>query len=278
MNGDQPVRRATTGVRLLAVRGDHHLEKPDDVVTEEPLEIRAGADRTPVAVTMRTPGHDFELAVGFLVTEGLIAPDAVRTVGYCEAVEAEQRYNVVTVVTRGDTDIRSRSFTTTASCGVCGKASIDDVEVRCDPLMPNSAPRVDAATVALLPDRMRSAQRVFGRTGGLHAAALFDADGELQLLREDIGRHNAVDKLVGHVCLNHTFPLSDAILMVSGRISFEIVQKAAVARIPVLCAVSAPSSLAVDAARRLGLTLVGFVRDDSCNVYTHPNRIRLPQV
>jgi len=225
-------------------------------------------------VTMRTPGGDFELAVGFLFTEGLIGPNDVRQVAYCDDVDAEgQRYNVITValVERFDEQALHRNFFATSSCGVCGKAALEDVEVRCAPIPLGF--RVAADTILELPDRLRAAQRVFDRTGGLHASGLFTADGDAVGAREDVGRHNAVDKVVGEQLLAGALPLADRILQVSGRVSFEIVQKAAVAGIPVLSAVGAPSSLAVDAARRLGVTVVGFVRDGGCNIYTYPERV-----
>jgi len=245
------------------------------------MEIRvegAGQEAVQVAVTMRTPGGDFELAAGFLFTEGLIrGHDDVARVSYCEELEAEQQqYNVVTVeLTRPfDADaLKQRSFFSNSSCGVCGKASLEDIEVRCAPVAPG--PVVARDPIVSLPDRLRKAQRVFEQTGGLHAAGLFDAKGTLLGLREDVGRHNAVDKLVGDALLAGGLPLSDRILQVSGRVSFEIVQKAAVAGIPIVSAVSAPSSLAVEAADRLGMTVVGFVREGRFNVYSHPERVDL---
>jgi FdhD protein len=293
-----PVRRPVTAVRVLAVRPDRAVVKPDDVVTEEPMEIRvaglapgsrrvsagiqpAGAERdagTAVAVTMRTPGHDFELAAGFLFGEGLIDATEALSVRYCDLpADQAQEFNVVTVGLARAFDVgdRARRFTTTSSCGTCGKASIDQVEVACAPLPVDPDPhrRVSASVLAGLPGRLRAGQRVFGRTGGLHAAALFSVDGELAVLREDVGRHNAVDKVVGHERLAGRLPVEDRILLVSGRVSFEIVQKAAMAGIAVLGAVSAPSSLAVEAADRLGVTVAGFIRDGNCNVYTHADRI-----
>ncbi len=245
------------------------------------MEIRVhgpGQEPEALAVTMRTPGNDFELAVGFCATEGLLAsPTDLDSVAYCLAGEGEQEYNVVTVKLRRPVDLHGheRSFVANASCGLCGKTSLDQVEQRCDPVGPG--PVVTRSVIATLPDRLRDAQDVFAVTGGLHASARFTPVGELVTSREDVGRHNALDKLIGHALLDDRLPLSDAVLMVSGRVSFEIVQKAAVAGIPVLCAVSAPSSLAVDAARRLGQTLVGFVRGESANVYTHPERVDLEQ-
>jgi FdhD protein len=244
---------------------------------EEPMEIRVGtpgADQQPVAVTMRTPGSDFELAVGFLITEGVIdSVAAVRSVRYCDVPRAEQQYNVVTVDLDRPVDLSAatRTFYTTSSCGVCGKASLDAIEVRCAPV--SDGPQVAAEVIRALPGRLRDAQRLFDRTGGLHAAGLFNPDGELVVLREDVGRHNALDKVVGERALADALPLAGHVLMVSGRVSFEIVQKAAVAGIPIVCAVSAPSSLAVDAGRRFGMTIVGFVRDDRFNVYSGTERI-----
>ena len=263
---------------VIAVRGGVARRRRDRLAGEEPLEIRAGGpgqEAEPVAVTMRTPGHDFELAAGFLATEGLLAPGGLVEVRYCGLGDGEQRFNVVTVRTREpfDAGARRRAIPATAACGICGTASLDAVEVRCAPVPPG--PRVAASTLLGLPGALRAGQRVFDRTGGLHAAGLFDADGELLALREDVGRHNAVDKLVGRALLAGELPLSDRLLMLSGRAGFEIVQKAAVAGIPVVCAVSAPSSLAVDAAERLGLTLVGFLRGDGFNVYAGEERIDL---
>ena len=277
MSAPEQVRRNVTPVRVVAVHGDARSERADALATEEPLEIRAqgpGQDGQRVAVTMRTPGGDFELAAGFLFTEGLVTPDDVRRVAYCDDLDDdEQRYNVVTVTLAHpfDAERLSRNFYATSSCGVCGKASLDDIAVRCDVVPPGFT--VAADVLVSMPDRLREAQRVFDRTGGLHAAGLFDAEGSVLSVREDVGRHNAVDKVIGEQLLAGRVPLADRVLQVSGRASFEIVQKAAVAGIPVVSAVSAPSSLAVDAGERLGVTVVGFVRDGRCNVYTHPDRI-----
>ena len=255
----EAVRTSVARARVVSIRGGRLDEGVDLLATEEPLEIRAhgpGQEPVRVAVTMRTPGHDFELAAGFLLTEGLIDAGAVATIAYCEDPDA-QRYNVVTVRTRSAFDLGSaeRNFFATSSCGICGKAALEAVAVRCAPLAPG--PLVSSDTLIALPDRLREGQRIFGRTGGVHAAGLFSAAGELLLLREDVGRHNAVDKVVGARELGDPHS-GGAILMVSGRLSFEIVQKAAVAGIPVLCGVSAPTSLAVAAARDLGVTLVGL--------------------
>jgi FdhD protein len=280
MDGPANIRRTVTAARVLAVRSDRHLEMPDQLATEEPMEIRVagpGEESQPIAVTMRTPGHDFELAVGFLRTEGIIRSfNDVASVRYCVMPQGEeQRFNTVTVDLRAPyvPNGPARNFGINSSCGVCGKATLDQVELECPIIGPG--PQVRASLIAALPDRLRQAQRLFEQTGGLHAAAVFDVAGELGCLREDVGRHNAVDKVVGHAFLADELPLSEAILQVSGRVSFEIVQKAAMAGIAVLAAVSAPSSLAVEAAGRLGMTVAGFVRDGTFNVYSHPERITL---
>jgi FdhD protein len=272
----EPLRKNVTPVRVVALGAGTRSERADALATEEPMEIRAhgaGQEAVRVAVTMRTPGGDFELAVGFLFTEGLIRPGDVRQVAYCDDVEQEQRYNVITVALaeRFDETVLHRNFFATSSCGVCGKAALEDVEVRCAPIPPGFS--VPVGTIVELPDRLRSAQRVFDRTGGLHAAGLFSDDGQLVSVREDVGRHNAIDKVIGEQVLAGAVPISELIVQVSGRVSFEIVQKAAVAGIPVVSAVGAPSSLAVDAAERLGVTVIGFVRDGRCNVYTHAGRV-----
>jgi FdhD protein len=253
--------------------------RSDEVATEEPLEIRVthrGVEHR-VAVTMRTPGNDFELAIGFLFSEGMIRNrEDFAKISYCASGPPEQLYNQVTVdLTVGapfDPEQMQRNFYTTSSCGVCGKASLEAVKVQC-PLLPDG-PEVDHEVFSALPKKLRARQRIFERTGGLHAAGLFDAQGELKLLREDVGRHNAVDKVIGKLVMDGKVPASNQILQVSGRTSFEIVQKAAVAGIPIVSAVSAPSSLAVSLAEELKMTLVGFVRGDSFNVYAGPRRIR----
>jgi FdhD protein len=273
------VRRAVTARRVQQVNGEGARERPDQLVTEEPMEVRVqGPDQPPeaLAVTMRTPGADFELAVGLCRTEGVLADAAdLAGVAYCLEGEGDQHYNVVTVTLRHQVDLEPlrRRLVANASCGVCGKTTLEQIEADCPPVAPG--PRVTRSTILSLPDRLRAAQSVFDATGGLHAAARFDADGQLVAVREDVGRHNALDKLIGHALLDDDLPLADEALLVSGRVSFEIVQKAAVAGVPVLCAVSAPSSLAVQAADRLGQTVVGFLRDTGFNVYSHPDRIDL---
>jgi FdhD protein len=271
------IRKPTTPARVKAWAEGRWRDRPDRLVTEEPMEIRIdapGHDVRALAVVMRTPGHDFELAVGFCITEGILDSGAdLAEVRYCMGPDAEQEYNVVTVATRRPVDLegRTRDFVSGASCGVCGKATLDQLEVDCAPL--GTGPTVPMATVLELPDRLRAGQAVFDATGGLHAAGLAHADGTVEQVREDVGRHNAVDKLVGHAALAGTLPLDSTILVVSGRASFEIVQKAARAGITTVVAVSAPSSLAVATAQRFGMTLVGFVRDGGANVYTGDHRI-----
>lgn len=272
------VRRNVTGVKVVAVHDGQSADRPDRLATEEPMEIRVGGpgdEAKPIAITMRTPGGDFELAAGFLFTEGIIRSKAeLAQVSYCEDLEPEeQHYNVVTVrlAREFDPDEVRRNFYTSSSCGICGKASLEELEVKCEPIAPG--PVVAGTVISGLPDSLRKAQRVFEQTGGLHASGLFDPKGELLSLREDVGRHNAVDKLIGEELLAGRLPLSERILQVSGRVSFEIVQKAAVAGVPIISAVSAPSSLAVQAAAEFGMTVVGFVRDGRFNVYSRPERI-----
>lgn len=273
----EPLRRNVANTRVVTVTGGIRTGRTDTLAAEEPMEIRvAGPDQelSSVAVTMRTPGGDFELAVGFLFTEGLIGRYDVQRVAYCDNLPGEdQRYNVVSVNLERpfDPELLRRNFYATSSCGICGKAALDDIEVRCAPVGPG--PEVPASVLAGLPDELRTAQKLFERTGGLHGAGLFTPEGEILSAREDVGRHNAVDKVIGEQLLAGRLPLADRILQVSGRVSFEIVQKAAVAGIPIVAAVSAPTSLAVEAGERFGQTIVGFVRDGRLNVYTHPERI-----
>ncbi len=275
------VGRVTSRTPVLRIRGSQHTTRPDTVASEEPLEIRLGG--TPLAVTMRTPGDDFDLVHGFLATEGVIGSlDDVSSLRYCDSVDDSGRntYNVVDVdlapgVEAPDTAL-DRNFYTTSSCGVCGKASIDAIRTRTVFDIGADETRLTLQTLLALPDRLRAAQAVFDRTGGLHAAGLFTAEGELVALREDVGRHNAVDKVVGDAVRAGRLPLAGHVLMVSGRSSFELTQKAAMAGVPVLAAVSAPSSLAVELAESTGVTLIGFLRGDGCNVYAHTRRLVLP--
>ena len=272
--------RHVTSTKVVAVRGAELEVRDDLVVGEEPLEIRAAGPRqdpVSVAVTMRTPGYEDELAIGFLTSEGLIRDNEILGVKYGDpGVMAEPDDSVLVRLARrfDPSTVAQRNFVATASCGICGKASIDDVAVRCEPL-PRGLPVVARSVIISLPDRLREAQAAFDRTGGLHAAGLFETDGRLVAVREDVGRHNALDKLIGSRVRARELPLWDRILMVSGRVSFEIVQKAAVAGVAVVCAVSAPSDLAVRLADRLGVTLVGFLRGDGFNVYSHDGRIDL---
>lgn len=278
-DGLRPLRRASERVVVTRVREGRAARAGDVLAGEEPLEIRVAAPGRPprsLAVVMRTPGHDFELAAGFLLTEGVVDDaDAVTRIAYCDEPAGEQRYNVVTVsvgVAVPEEAFARRSYAS-ASCGICGKTSIDEVAVACAPIP--SGPRVPAGVLHRLPDGLRARQRIFDRTGGVHAAGLFDVSGAVVAVREDVGRHNAMDKLVGRALLDGDVPLSWGIVAVSGRVSFEIVQKAARAGVPVLCAVSAPSSLAVTAAQRLGITVAGFVRDGGFNLYSHPERVEV---
>jgi FdhD protein len=279
---DKIRRGSKTKTRVRVVEDGRARIRPDTLATEEPMELRLISDslKQTVAVTMRTPGADFELAAGFLYGEGIVSsPDDIEKISYCvdADLDAEQRYNIVNVELRGhDHDLRSlqRHFYTTSACGVCGKESLEQLELRGCPVIP-SGPGVAPETIYSLPEKLREAQGLFEATGGLHAAALFDAGGNLIALREDVGRHNATDKLVGWALLERRLPLSDHIVMVSGRSSFEIMQKCLAAGVPVVCAISAPSSLAVDVARRFDMTLVGFLRGNRFNVYSGSERIHL---
>ncbi|MDQ0964499.1 FdhD protein [Streptomyces sp. B4I13] len=271
--------RVTERRRVLRIRDGAPSTRPDTLVAEEPMEIRL--DGRPLAVTMRTPGDDFALAAGFLVSEGVVSRASdVTNIVYCAGAthDGGNTYNVVDVrlapgVPLPDITLE-RNVYTTSSCGLCGKASLDAVRTTARWPIADAPPvRVTPDLLARLPDRLRAAQEVFDRTGGLHAAGLFSPEGDLLDLREDIGRHNAVDKVVGRALRSGELPLSRTVLLVSGRASFELAQKAVMAGIPVLAAVSAPSSLAVDLAKETGLTLVGFLRGGSMNVYAGDHRL-----
>jgi len=272
--------RITTRTRVTRITvGGPTSRREDLLAVEEPLEIRVGG--TPLAVTMRTPGHDVDLAVGFLLSEGVIARgDQVAAAIHCAGPDGENTYNVLDLtlahgVAAPDASIQ-RSTYMTSSCGVCGKASIDAVRTRSAYPIDDDL-RVDPALLVTFPDRLRAGQDVFEKTGGLHAAALFDGrTGELLVLREDVGRHNAVDKVIGWAAREGLLPLRGIVLQVSGRTSFELAQKASMAGIPVLAAVSAPSSLAVEQAKDAGLTLIGFLRGESMVVYAGAERIAEP--
>jgi FdhD protein len=271
---------STVRVRVREIDGPTRRHRDDRLATEEPLEIRIGTPGQParsLVVTMRTPGADFELVAGFLRSEGLLtSADEVVRIAYCTdpVLTPEQMYNVVTV------DLTQplaapppvRYGAATSACGVCGKESLDQLELRgCQPVV--AGPVVDAETLCAMPDRLRADQDVFSRTGGLHAAGLFSPDGTLVCAREDVGRHNAVDKVVGWAFLAGHLPLSEYVLVVSGRAGYEICQKALASGVPFVASVGAPSSLAVDLAERFGMTVAGFLRGERFVVYSHPERI-----
>lgn len=271
--------RVTTRRRARRLAGQTAVFRPEALAVEEPLEIRING--APITVTMRTPGSDIELAQGFLLTEGVIARrDDVIAVRYCQAsatIDGANTYNVLDVTLAGHVpppavDI-TRNFYTTSACGVCGKASLDAVRQISRYPIADQTLSVAATALAAMPHQLRAAQKIFSTTGGLHGAALFERDGTMLVTREDVGRHNAVDKVIGWALERNRIPLHATVLLVSGRASFELTQKCVMAGVPVLAAVSAPSSLAVDLANETGLTLVGFLRGDSMNVYTREDRI-----
>lgn len=273
--------RITARRRVVkVVVGEAARRREDTLAVEEPLELRVSGE--PLAVTMRTPGHDVELAAGFLVSEGIVSRgEQFHTAIHCGGAGSgggENTYNVLDIALAPGVapppPEAARAFYTTSSCGLCGKRSIEAVRTVSSYDVAADTTRVSAQHLVTFPDRLREQQAVFDKTGGLHAAGLFDAaTGELLVVREDVGRHNAVDKVVGWALLNNHLPLSGTVLQVSGRASFELVQKAVMAGIPMLTAVSAPSSLAAELAEEAGLTLVGFLRGDSMNVYSHPERL-----
>lgn len=282
--------KSTTRIPMLDVREGQPRFRDDELASEEPMEVRVVAWEAgrwvphQIAVTMRTPGYDFDLAVGFLLTEGVIKdPQDIAhityctdPIAYCTSADESRKYNIVTVYLRRDVafdaDRLSRHVYTSSSCGVCGKASLDMVRAVC-PERPLGTFRLSCEYILSLPDTLRREQALFDRTGGLHASALFDAEGRLRLLREDVGRHNALDKLIGALLMEHRLPASNAVVLVSGRASFELVQKALMAGIPIMAAVGAPSSLAVELAQEFGMTLIGFLRQGRFNLYTCPERI-----
>ena len=273
---EQPSDPRASTTRILRWKQGGPSQSTEDLLArEEPLEIRVKGES--VAVTMRTPGHDEELALGFLLSEGVIAgPGDVLEVAPCQQGEATLHGNVLNVflAPKVGVDLAKlrRNVYASSSCGLCGKASIESVHGHFPPLA-KPEPLATAETLLQIPAQLRAGQETFDKTGGLHAAALFDAHGKLLTLREDVGRHNAVDKALGRFMLDGNFPLKSYVLMVSGRASFEILQKALAGRVPVVCAVSAPSSLAVEFAQESGQTLVGFLRGNTFNVYSHPERI-----
>ena len=273
--------KSTTPVKIWNITQAHRVEKNDYLAVEEPVEIRLGLkNQTPksISITMRTPGNDFELAIGFLFTEGIIqSKDQVKNVDYAKVWDPEKEENVVLVEIVEGVEIDflrlERHFYTSSSCGVCGKTSIEAVKFSGIKEIPKEQPIFDHKMIHELPDLLREKQAVFDHTGGLHAAALFDNSGKLHLLREDVGRHNAVDKLVGAALLKDMTPLHNFLIMVSGRASFELIQKSLMAGIPILAAVGAPSSLAISLAEEAGMTVMGFVRDGRFNIYSGSERI-----
>ncbi|MGW0019058.1 formate dehydrogenase accessory sulfurtransferase FdhD [Rhodococcus sp. NPDC003382] len=271
--------RVTARRPVLRITPEGNVRRPDTLAVEEPLEIRlAGRSLT---VTMRTPGHDVELAHGFLLAEGIIGSrEDIVAVRYCNGVDESgaNTYNVLDVALAAGVDVAdgvgTRNFLTSSACGVCGKESLDQVRTRTRFPLATDGPAVTADALASMPDALRRRQKIFDTTGGLHAAGLFTPDGVLLAVREDVGRHNAVDKVLGWALIEDRVPLAESVLIVSGRASFELAQKAVMAGVPMLGAVSAPSSLAVDLAADAGLALVGFLRGGSMNVYTGADRIK----
>ncbi|MFP5270057.1 formate dehydrogenase accessory sulfurtransferase FdhD [Coleofasciculus sp.] len=272
-----------TKTRVWVIDNGNVRSRQDQVATEEPLEIRLTSPQQTVAVTMRTPGADFELAAGFLYAEGIVRDrDDIQQISYCvdPDIDGEQRYNIVNVELKPGLSVNlqplERHFFTTSACGVCGKASLEALQLRGCPVIPKGL-EVSPDVIYNLPEQLHTAQRIFSSTGGLHAAALFDTQGKLLSVREDVGRHNALDKLMGSAFLSDQLPLTHQIVLVSGRSSFEIVQKCLTAGVPIICAVSAPSSLAVALAREFGITLIGFLRGKRFNIYTGKERIHLEE-
>ncbi|MBG1259794.1 formate dehydrogenase accessory sulfurtransferase FdhD [Nostoc commune] len=271
--------KSKTQATVWVVENGKMRSRLDQLTTEEPLEIRLTPFQKTVAITMRTPGADFELAAGFLYSEGVVSHrEDIRRISYCvdELVDGEQRHNIVNVELRDglipDLQPLERHFYTSSACGVCGKASLEALRLRGCPVIP-AGPTVTPEIIYSLPDKLRAAQGIFTATGGLHAAATFNAQGQLLNLREDVGRHNALDKLIGTALLSDELPLNNCIILVSGRSSFEILQKSTTAGVPIVCSVSAPSSLAVSVAKEFGITLIGFLRGERFNIYTGLQRI-----
>ncbi|MFC9997055.1 formate dehydrogenase accessory sulfurtransferase FdhD [Nocardia sp. NPDC127526] len=268
--------RVTARRPTLRISPTGTVRRPDTLAVEEPLEIRTRGES--LAVTMRTPGADIDLVHGFLFSEGIItSAEDIVTARYCAGTDenGQNTYNVLDVQLRNPVPVTPRNFLTNSSCGLCGKTALDEVRTRTRYPLPEGVPLLEVDTLAKLPDELRSRQQVFDATGGLHAAGLFTVDGAALAVREDVGRHNAVDKVIGWALREGRLPAHDLVLMVSGRASFELVQKAVMAGVPVLGAVSAPSSLAVDLAADSGLTLVGFLRGASMNVYSSAERLAL---
>ena len=270
---------------IIKVSMESSTESIDLVAVEEPLEIRIGygsagyRQQKNISVTMRTPGHDFELTLGFLFTEAIIkSKDDISQIKYCTELNTiENNENIVRAELKENIELEfkklERNFYTTSSCGVCGKASIEAVKTVCSTIAERKTLLIEKELLFLLPNKLRGKQNIFEYTGGIHASALFDLNGNLLLLREDVGRHNALDKLIGAALGGNIFPLDKHILLLSGRASFELIQKAAMAGIRVVCAIGAPSSLAVETAKEFNITLIGFLRDKKFNIYSNPDRI-----
>ena len=277
----EKIPRSQQKNKIWAVKHNIARVCSDAIATEEPLEIRLVDPKHTLAITMRTPGADFDLATGFLYSEGVIRQrEDIKTIRYCidPQLDTEQQYNIVTIELKAgllpNLPSLERHFFTTSACGVCGKTSIDALKIRgCDVIPQNYL--IHSDVLYSLGQSFQASQKVFASTGGLHAAALFNFQGQLLKLREDVGRHNALDKLIGSAFLSDELPLMDRVVMVSGRSSFEILQKCIMARIPVVCAVSAPSSLAISLAEAFGITLIGFLRDQRFNVYAGWERLSL---
>ncbi|QIS02410.1 formate dehydrogenase accessory sulfurtransferase FdhD [Nocardia brasiliensis] len=266
--------RVTARRRTRRISPTGEVQRPDTLAVEEPLEIRIGGQS--LTVTMRTPGNDVDLVHGFLLSEAMIGvAEDIMAARYCSGTDDDGRntYNVLDLTLRNPVPVQTRNFLTTGACGLCGKTALDEVRKNTRYPVTEKGIEVNAHTLGAMPETLRGKQNLFEATGGLHAAGLFDADGTVLAVREDIGRHNAVDKVIGWALRQNRVPATDLVLIVSGRASFELVQKAVMAGIPMLGAVSAPSSLAVDLAAEAGLTLVGFLRGDTMNVYTHPERV-----
>ncbi|BAT54739.1 formate dehydrogenase family accessory protein FdhD [Nostoc sp. NIES-3756] len=275
----KPLTKSKIKTPVWVVEKGKKRLRQDHLTTEEPLEIRLVSPKRTIAVTMRTPGADFELAAGFLYSEGVIScKQDIQRISYCvdESIDGEQRYNIVNVELRSgliaDLQPLERHFYTNSACGVCGKTSIEALHLRNYPVI-SSQITVTPELIYSLPDQLRAAQSLFTTTGGLHAAAIFNSQGQLLKLQEDVGRHNALDKLIGTALLSEELPFNHHILMVSGRSSFEILQKSVAAGVPIVCSVSAPSSLAVSVAQEFGVTLIGFLRGERFNIYSGIERI-----
>lgn len=278
---------SVSSVNITRIHANQPEQTLDLLAVEEPMEIRLGfgpahmREQKSVSVTMRTPGNDFELALGFLFTEGIIQnPQDIYKIQYCTELNTKENLeNIVRVELKPDLEIDlsnlQRNFYTTSSCGVCGKESIEAIKTNCPVQHMDVSVRINPQTITQLPDKLRAQQSVFEHTGGIHACALFDTNGNLLLLREDVGRHNALDKLIGAALNTPAIQPNKTVLLLSGRASFELLQKAAMAGIPIVCAVGAPSSLAVETAQSFNITLVGFLRNQRFNIYSTPQRITL---